>query len=229
MGAIGKILAHFERLGVTHVALGGHLSKPSLLDLKPDLKGMQAIVRLLRGKSWHDDALLRAVASVLVEEGYTVVSVADLTPGLLAPVVKQPTALGEVQPTAADLRDARLGVAVLERLGALDIGQAVVVAENTVLGVEAVEGTDALLARCAALRFKGVKQGGLLVKIVKPGQTEVADLPTIGPATLALLQQQEYRGVVVQGGATVLLEREALVTAANKHKLLLLVVPVGWA
>ena len=87
------------------------------------------------------------------------------------------------RPDALAMADIRRGVAVARALGAVDVGQGCVVQQGMVLAVEAAEGTDAMLARCAALARPG--RGGVLVKLVKPGQDRRADLPTIGPETIA--------------------------------------------
>ena len=100
-----------------------------------------------------------------------------------------------VGPDAAAERDIALGIEVAGRLGDLDIGQAVVVQQGLVLGVEAVEGTDQLLARCGALRRDG--PGGVLVKLKKPRQERRADLPTIGPDTIRRAAEAGMAGIAV--------------------------------
>ena len=86
----------------------------------------------------------------------------------------------------------------------LDIGQAVVVRQGVVLGVEAAEGTEALLQRCGALQ--GDNRGGVLVKLPKPGQEKRADLPTIGPRTVAGAAEAGLAGIAVAAGATLVIE-----------------------
>ena len=103
---------------------------------------------------------------------------------------------------------------IARALGALDIGQAVVVQQGLVLGVEAIEGTDALLRRCAGLRREG--PGGVLVKVEKPGQEQRADRPTIGPQTVALAAEAGLRGIAVEAGATIVLDRDEVVAAADR-------------
>jgi DUF1009 family protein len=99
-------------------------------------------------------------------------------------------------------------------LGALDIGQAAVVQQGLVLGVEAIEGTDALIARCAALRREG--PGGVLVKAPKPGQERRADLPTIGRRTVEAAASAGLRGIAVEAGASFVLDRAATAAAADR-------------
>ncbi len=117
-------------------------------------------------------------------------------------------------PDEQALVDIAQGERVARALGALDIGQAVVVQQGLVLGVEAIEGTDALLRRCAGLRREG--PGGVLVKVEKPGQEQRADRPTIGPQTVALAAAAGLRGIAVEAGATIVLDRDEVVAAADR-------------
>ena len=115
--------------------------------------------------------------------------------------------------------DIARGVAVLHLLGAADVGQACVVQQGLVLAVEAIEGTDAMLSRCGALRREGL--GGVLVKLAKPGQERRADLPTIGPETVRNAARAGLRGLAFEAGSTILAEREALVAEADAAGLFL--------
>jgi hypothetical protein len=122
--------------------------------------------------------------------------------------------LSRTAPDALALADVARGVAVAHALGAADVGQGCVVQQGIVLAVEAVEGTDAMLARCAALARPG--PGGVLVKVVKPGQDRRADLPTIGPRTIEALVAAGLRGVAFEAGGTIVAERGVTVAAADE-------------
>lgn len=217
LGQIGHILAHLKARNVTHIALAGHLHKPSILSLKPDATGLKLLARAVIK---HDDALLRSVTNFLEEEGFTLVTVADLTPDLLAPK----GLLTTVKPYDDELEDIALARSTLAVLGDLDIGQACIVHNGAILGVEAVEGTDTLIKRCAELRTsKGDKPtGGVLVKRAKDMQINAADLPTVGIETLKLLTEFNYRGLCIQSGRTLLLNRSEVIAHANAHNLFLL-------
>ena len=210
LGQVGHIVAHLKATKTTHVALAGHINKPSILALKPDAMGLKLIARAVIK---HDDALLRSVTDFLAEQGFTVVAAPELVPNLLAPI----GTLAKVRPSAAELEDIALGRSTLAVLGDLDIGQACIVHNGAVLGVEAVEGTDALITRCAPLR--GGEVGGVLVKRAKALQTDLADLPFVGPTTVSLLAEYGYKGLVVQAGRTLMLEQETMIKLANSHKL----------
>lgn len=207
LGAVGQTLKLMKQHGVEQVVLAGYLSKPSLFDMRPDARGLALLAKVMRR---HDDALLRAVCQLLEDEGFTLVSPQTLCPELLAPA----GTLGRVAPSASHMADIKLGQEVLATLGPLDIGQAVIVKDKTVLGVEAVEGTDALITRCAGLRGTD-DAGGVLVKAPKTNQTLMADMPAIGEHTLTLLAQHGYSGVAVQAQHTLLLDADAMTNAAD--------------
>ena len=124
---------------------------------------------------------LSAVVKELEREGFRVIGADQLLDNAALP--EGPLGARAARRDCASADIAR-GMRIARAIGALDIGQAVVVQQGLVLGVEAIEGTDALLRRCAALRRDG--PGGVLVKAEKPGQERRADRPTIGPRTVAL-------------------------------------------
>ena len=109
-------------------------------------------------------------------------------------------------------------------LGALDIGQAVIVQQGHVLGVEAAEGTDRLIERCAGLRLDG--EGGVLVKIAKPGQERRIDLPTIGTATVAAAAAAGLRGIAVEAGGALVVDPDRLAAAADEAGLFVIAIAV---
>ena len=139
---------------------------------------------------------------------------------LLDDLLQKPGLLAGALPDAVARSDIARGIAVAAALGAVDVGQSVVVQQGLVLGVEGVEGTDALLARCGDLRREG--PGGVLVKRVKPGQSRLVDLPTIGPRTIAEAAASGLRGVAFEAEGTILVDRAATVAAAEAAGLFLL-------
>lgn len=217
IAAIGSILTHLTATKTTHVALAGHLTKPNILKLRPDSTGLKLLPRLKKA-GFGDDAILRTLTAYLTEQGFKVLATTDLLPTLTAPK----GTLSKTKPTKAQLADIEAGFKALKTMGPLDIGQALVIHNGVVIGVEGVEGTDALLQRCST--YRGLKRGevgGLLIKAAKPSQTNLADLPTIGPHTLQILAQNKYAGVAIQSGKTLILDTPACLATANQHGLIL--------
>jgi DUF1009 family protein len=216
IGAAGHILAALRAHDCRDLVLIGPVRRPSLLDLRPDAEGARILARIGRAAFAGDDGLLAAVVKVLGEEGFRVLSAQQVLNEAIAPA----GLLTRVAPDALALADVRRGIVVARTLGAVDVGQGCVVQQGIVLAVEAAEGTDAMLARCKELARAG--PGGVLVKLVKPGQDRRADLPTIGPATVVGAVRAHLRGVAFEAGGTILADREALIAAAEAEGLFLL-------
>lgn len=211
LGAVGEALHHLKSAGVAEVVLAGGVKRPSFSGLMPDAVGARLLARLGFRAFSGDDALLSAIVGFLEEEGFRVVGAEEVMGGLLAPR----GALTRHTPDARARADVALGLRVAHALGALDVGQAVVVESGYVLAVEAAEGTDALISRSAALmRERG---RAVLVKAKKPQQEARADLPAIGPATVARLHECGFLGLAVEAGAALILDRAEAVSLADRH------------
>lgn len=218
LGAVGRAIRILHDSGAKEVCMIGPVRRPNLKALKLDWRGMQLLARLgLRSQG--DDRLLRLIVTELEREGFRVVG-ADAVMGSL---VASAGPMTRATPDQSAARDIELGVQVATRLGELDVGQAVVVQQGLVLGVEAVEGTDGLLSRCAELRRQG--PGGVLVKIKKPRQERRADLPTIGPNTARLAAAAGLSGIAVHAGHCLIIDRAEVIEAADRTGLFIVGVP----
>lgn len=205
-GGRGIDLLHREKVG--DLVFAGPVRRPGLKELRPDLRTMAFFTRL--GKSWiGDDSLLTAVVHELEREGFRVVG-AD---SLLGDFRAVEGAYGRVLPDEQACVDIARGFDVVRALGALDIGQAVIVQHGIVLGVEAAEGTDGLIGRCGSLHRDGA--GGVLVKACKPGQERRVDLPAIGPDTVSRAAASKLRGIAIEAGGALVFDREEVVRRAD--------------
>ncbi len=216
IGAAARMLQVLRANGCRELVLVGPVRRPSLLNLRPDAEGARLLARIGRAAFAGDDGLLKAVVRVLGEEGFTIVGAHEILTEVLGPR----GLLGKAAPDAQALADIERGIAVARTLGAADVGQCCVVQQGLVLCVEAIEGTDAMLERAGVLRRPG--PGGVLVKLVKPGQDRRADLPTIGPDTVRAAAAAGLRGVAFEAGGTILAERAASIAAADLAGLFLL-------
>jgi DUF1009 family protein len=216
LGAIGQMLTALRERGCRDLVLVGPVKRPSLLDLRPDAEGARLLARLGRAAFGGDDSLLAAVLRYLTEEGFRVLGAHEVLQEVLGPR----GLLSRAAPDAQAMADIRRGIVVARALGAVDVGQCCVVQQGIVLAVEAAEGTDAMLARAGPLARAG--HGGVLVKLVKPGQDRRADLPTIGPGTLRGAARAGLRGVAFEAGGTILAERASAIAAADEAGLFLL-------
>jgi len=215
LGQVGAAIAALRQAEAEEVVMIGPVGRPSLREIGLDLKGAKLAARI-GAASLSDDNLLRAVVTMLEREGFRILGVDDILKDLLAP----DGPLGRVQRPTDAVADIARGLEVARSLGAVDVGQAVVVQQGIVLGVEAAEGTDRLLERCAELRREG--PGGVLVKIRKPQQERRVDLPTIGPRTVAGAAAAGLRGIAVEAGGTLIVDRPRVVQEADDAGLFLL-------
>lgn len=220
LGGSGGGLRLLREAGVAELVMAGPVRRPTLMELRPDWRTTLFFAKVGL-KALGDDGLLRAVIRELEEEGFSVVGVDSILGDLLAPA----GVWGKVQPDVQAETDIARGLDVLRTLGALDIGQAVVVQQGMVLGVEAVEGTAALIERCGALRRDG--PGGVLVKIAKPGQERRADLPTVGHQTLVQARAAGLRGIAVESGATLVVGRQEMLAEAEAAGMFIVGIAAG--
>jgi UDP-2,3-diacylglucosamine hydrolase len=210
LGAAGDGLRILRANGVTELVMAGGVRRPSVLQLRPDWRTAKFFARI-GYRALGDDGLMKAVIHELEQvEGFRVVGLDTILGTSLAP--EGP--IGRNAPDEQARRDIAHGFRIVRALGSLDIGQAVVVQQGLVLGVEAIEGTDALIARCAALKRDG--PGGVLVKGMKPGQERRVDLPTIGPRTVTAAAAAGLRGVAVEAGSSILVDRAAIAAVADR-------------
>lgn len=215
-GLAAQMLSWLKQQGVREVVLAGNVARPSLLSLRPDAASMKLLGRIGRAAFNGDDSILRAVMKVLAEEGFEVIGAQALLTGLLP----QAALLAGPMPDDIARTDITRGIAVCHALGTVDVGQSVVVQQGLVLGLEAIEGTDALILRAGALKREG--SAPILVKTPKPSQSHLVDLPTIGPKTVENARTAGLRGLAFQAGGTILLERETTIAAAEAAGIFLL-------
>lgn len=208
-GAVGQTLELLTSRGIDCLVLAGRIERPKLRDLKPDAKGAQLLGRLGKALFAGDDRLLSTITSFFEEEGFTILRVEEVLQEGAAPH----GVMGAHQPDAQAMEDITLGMKVAKSIGALDIGQAVIVQHGYVLGVEAVEGTDALITRCATL--KQTDTGGVLVKMAKPQQDERVDLPAIGMETVRMMAAAGFKGIAVEAGHALVIDRAAAIAEAD--------------
>ena len=216
LGAAGRIIGLLRQHGCRDIVLVGPVKRPSLLHLRPDAEGARLLARIGRAAFAGDDGFLAAIVRVLGEEGFRVLGAHEILTEAIGPR----GLLGQVMPDAEAMADIARAVAVTRALGSVDVGQGCVVQQGIVLAVEAIEGTDAMLARAGSLARPG--PGGVLVKLVKPGQDRRADLPTVGPRTVDAAHAAGLRGIAFEAGGTLFTDRAGCIVRADAAGLFLL-------
>ena len=186
---------------VDKVVMAGPVKRPALSSLKLDKRASKM---LLRGgaKVFGDDGLLSLLINEIEKDGLEVIGIDQILSDLLT----EPDLT--IGPSVDDMaqKDINRALEILVKLGPADVGQSVAIQEGLVLAIEAIEGTDNMIDRAGQYRRDAL--GPILVKISKPGQERRADMPTIGPKTVRLAISNGFRGLALEEGGTLLLERD---------------------
>jgi UDP-2,3-diacylglucosamine hydrolase len=227
LAELGKAFKALKAAKCKSVCFGGIVKRPDFRALKPDLKGLALLPGIVMAARQGDDGLLRAILRIFEKEGFRVEGVHEVAGGLTLPT----GALGAHLPAEGHQTDIARALDVAREIGRLDIGQGAVVARGLVLAVEAQEGTDAMLRRCAelpsALRGTPDQPCGVLAKAPKPIQERRVDLPTIGLATVHRAAAAGLAGIVGETGGVLVLDREAVIAEADALGLFIIGVDPG--
>jgi UDP-2,3-diacylglucosamine hydrolase len=215
LGQVGRAVKLFRSEGCRDLVFIGSLVRPALSEIRLDWGTLKVIKQVLASFRGGDDHLLSGIGRMLERDGFRMVGIKDVAPDLLMPE----GAMTRAAPDARAAADIARGREVLRALGPFDIGQAAVVIDGHVVGVEDVEGTDGLLARIAQLRAQGRIRAaagrGVLVKAPKSEQDLRFDLPTVGPRTVEGAVKAGLAGVAVAAGNAVVAEPQAMIDAAD--------------
>ncbi|MCC5964461.1 MAG: UDP-2,3-diacylglucosamine diphosphatase LpxI [Rhodobacteraceae bacterium] len=212
-------LDRLQDLDVREAVFAGAVHRPRLDPALIDPATMQLLPRIMAAMQQGDDGTLREVIALMDEWGITVRAAQDICPDLVADA----GVLGTHAPRGADKDDAARGFAILQAMGGADVGQGCVVARGQCLALEALPGTDAMLAHLAELRATrpDLPAGGVFCKAPKPGQDRRIDLPALGPETVTAAQAAGLRGLAFEAGAVLLIDRAEMVARADEAGLFL--------
>ena len=216
----GKLFKNLKKAGVATVTMGGAMSRPRLNPLRFDATGLRLAPVVMNALKSGDNSTLGIIAALFEAENFKVIGVHEAMPALLA-ASGMPT---KAQPSDEDQRDAKRAAEIVEVLGAADVGQGAVVAQGLCLGLESIQGTDAMLRfvteNPARLPDKN-GSSGVLLKRSKPGQDMRLDMPAIGPDTFTAAAAAGLAGVVVHAGETLVLGLDETVARADELGLFL--------
>ena len=216
LGEVGAVIDRLKKAGCSEVVFAGNVSRPDFKNLKLDFKGIALLPKVIAEARKGDDALLRVLVNEFEKNGFTVIGSDEAHSQLVAPagLVAGPA------PSESMMQDILVGARVAAATGVLDIGQGCVVCDGLVLAVEAQEGTDEMLRRCATLpaeiRGTATLRRGVLVKRPKPVQERRIDLPTTGVSTIELAAAAGLAGVAIEAGGALMLNREQMESRAKE-------------
>jgi DUF1009 family protein len=215
LGELSKLIEMFQREGVTRAVMAGQVKHKQIFSsIRPDWRLAKLLLNL---RTRNTDMLLGAVAKVLEDEGITLMSSTAFLEPMLAPV----GVLTERAPDETELADVEYGLRVARGIAGFDLGQTVVIAAGACVAVEAMEGTDATIARAGEL-FRTLEDAAstlqrrlTVVKVAKPNQDMRFDVPVVGVPTIEAMRAAGATCLSVEAGRTLLFDRAAMVAAAN--------------
>ncbi len=218
-GEVGKMFKILKQHNLKNILIIGSVTRPELDQVHLDFGAVKLLPAMAKLMAMGDDGLLAGIVKIFENKGLRVLGVPDVAPEF----VVSSGLLSRKAPSRKDNKDIEKGRAAIAGISAFDIGQAMVVVRGRVLAVEAVEGTDRMLQRCAELRLWAQDvQKGVLVKVPKQGQELRVDMPTIGSHTVELAAKAGLSGIAVQGNATLMVDHEQVIEGLEKHNLFLL-------
>jgi len=225
VGQLGRALKLFRAENCRDLVFIGTLVRPALSEIRLDWATLRVIPRVIAAFRGGDDHLLSGVGGILERSGFRMVGIKDVAPDLLMPE----GCLTRATPDDHAAADIMRGREVLHALSPFDIGQAAIVIDGHVVGVEDIEGTDGLLARVARLRAEGRIRAktarGVLVKAPKSGQDLRFDLPTMGPRTVEGAAAAQLAGIAIVAGNTIVVEPQIMIETADAAGLFVTGVP----
>lgn len=214
LGELGHLIGALRKAGCDELVIIGSLRRPNIWKSGLDFgffRHLPTILSLTRG---GDDSMLTRIVRFFEGQGFRVRGAHEIAPSLVAPE----GALGGVEPDGEAGTDIARGLALLDALAPFDVGQSAVVARGHVIAVEAAEGTDAMLRRCAELRqWGGRRRTGVLVKAPKRGQEMRIDMPVIGARTVELAANAGLAGIAVAARHVMIAEQAEMIELADRH------------
>ncbi len=205
IGQLGACVRHLRAAGCSHAVMAGQVKHTKLFDVRPDLLLGKVLLRLA---TKNTDSIISGIADVLRGEG---IELLDST-AFLQPLMAGGGTLTRREPDEGERRDLEVGYRVADAVAGLDIGQTIAIKGAAVVAVEAMEGTDAMIARAGQLAGAGVR----IVKVAKPNQDMRFDVPVVGVSTVDAMRAVGATLLSVDAGKTLMIDGDAVVRAADE-------------
>lgn len=214
---LDKVIKTLVKEHVKEVTMIGKVTKEWLYKSHtlPDMRAIKLLNRL-RKMNFKDDTITLEIVDELAKDG---ISVLDQTK-YLKPLMPGPQVFTKKKPTETQMADVAFGFEAAKAIGAIDLGQTVVVKDQAVMAVEAIEGTDACIKRGGSL----ARGGAVVVKTAKPGQDTRFDMPAVGLTTLSSMEESGCAVLAIEAWHTLFAEKEAVLQEANKKGIVILAV-----
>ncbi len=207
-----KIIKLLKNYNIENIIMAGNITRPSLTDLSFDFQTFKLAKKLLLNKTGDNDLLI-SIKNFFLDNGFQYFNWKDYCPELFSTKDN----LTITKPSALAKKNLTKSLSIFQTYGKLDVGQSLIIQNQIVIGLEAIEGTDNLIKRCKDLKKSGDK--GILVKLSKYNQSSILDIPTIGEQTINLLKQFNYEGVYLEKNNCLIIDKEKTIELANQSKI----------
>ena len=206
-----KIIESLKSKNIQSIIMAGNIKRPSIADISFDFQTFKLAKNLLLNKT-GDNSLLVSIKKYFKDNGFDYFDWKEYCPELFV----NNDYLTKLKPTRKARENLNKALSIFKSFGEIDVGQSMIIQNQIVLGLEAVEGTDNLMTRCKDYKKNGDK--GILVKLSKYNQSNILDIPTIGEKTIKLLKNCDYEGVYLEKNSCIIIDKEKTVELANQHK-----------
>ncbi len=219
LGGGGYVHRELKKRGINKLTFVGAIGHPNLSDIIPDLWSIRVLFNVMKNQRGYDSMAV-TFNKELEKRGYTIIAAQDVAPEL---TFETPGVQTKTKPTATDEKNIARAIDVSHTIGAADIGASVVV-DKQVVAVEAAEGTARMLNRVVEMRANKKRASGVFAKMTKPGQDLRIDIPAIGVDTVNAVADAHLRGIVVNTKTCFVVDRDAVIAAANRRKIFIIAI-----
>lgn len=209
---ISQIFKYLKQNNLTRIIIAGRVSRGNLSKLIFDRVGIKVFTEIVKS-GFNDSNIYSTIIKFIERNGFKIISPNEIIEDILA----QKGNMTNISINRQIKADIKKGVTILKGIISYDIGQALIINNGLVLGVEAAEGTNKLINRCA--KYRNINSSGVLIKLCKPHQDKRVDLPCIGPDTVKNIAKHAYKGIVVEAKKSIILASKDTIKLAVENKI----------
>ena len=212
--SLKKIIQRLKNNNINKIVMIGKVTRPSISDIKFDLKTL-SLIKYLALESKGDNKLLNSISMLFQDNGFVIYDWKNKCKDIFA----KDKYLTKITPSKSAVKNAEKGLNSFKYIGKADIAQSLIVQNNIILGVEAAEGTDELIKRCSMYKKKGDK--GILIKLTKYNQNKILDIPVIGLKTIKNIIRFNYEGIYLEKNNCIIIDKEEVIKLCNSNNIFL--------
>ncbi len=210
--SIKKLIYQLKKYNIKKIIFAGSIKRPSIKDIGFDLDTIKLAKNLMLEKK-GDNYLLVSIKNYLEEKGFKFFKWTKYCPEIFS-IEKN---LSSILPSTNAINNLNKAKKIYQHFKKIDVGQSIIIQNQLVLGLEAIEGTDKLIERCSNYKRKGDK--GILLKFSKKNQSNLIDIPLIGFETVKNIKKFNYEGIFLEKNKCLIIEKEEIINFANKNKI----------